>query len=94
MYASWEEVFETYGFDGDGGSFDEVSMPKAGCVVMPEVSVQSETMEPYFVWEESKVILVDEIADETKQVLVEEGWTVVSMETSPNTLLEILRGDA
>ena len=40
---------------------------------MPEVSVQSETMEPYFVWEESKVILVEEIADETKQVLLEDG---------------------
>jgi hypothetical protein len=94
MYASWEELFETYGFDGEGGRFDEVGMPKAGCIVMPELSVQSETMEPYFVWEENKVILVDEIVDETKQVLIEEGWTVVSMEIPANTLHEVLRGDA
>ena len=94
MYASWEEVFETYGFDGAGSCFDEAGIPKAGCVVMPGVSVRSETIEPYFLWEENKVLVVDEIEDETMQVLMSEGWNVVSIEIPANTLLEVLRGDA
>ena len=93
MYASWDEVFETYGFDGAGGSFDEVGMPKDGCVIMPELSVRSETIEPYFLWVESKTLLVDEIADEAKLLLVAEGWSVVTMDMPINILLEALRGD-
>jgi hypothetical protein len=94
MYTSWEEVFETYGFDGAGDRFDVIGIPKVACVVMPEVSVSAETIEPYFLWEERKVMLVDEISDEAKQMLVTEGWNVASMEITAEALLEILRGDA
>ena len=75
-YATWEEIFESYGFDGSGDQYDDLGIPRTGCVIMPAMSVQNETIETYFLWEQNKVLLVDEITDDTKQVLIDDGWYV------------------
>lgn len=93
-YATWEEIFESYGFDGSGDQYDIFGIPRAGCAIMPAMSVQNETIEPYFLWEQNKVLLVDEITDDTKQILLDDGWYVGSTEISANVLRDALRGDS
>ena len=93
-YATWEEIFESYGFDGSGDQYDIFGIPRAGCVIMPAMSVQNETIEPYFLWEQNKVLLVDEITDDTKQILLDDGWYVRPTEISANVLRDALRGDS
>lgn len=93
-YATWEEIFESYGFDGSGDQYDIFGIPRAGCVIMPAMSVQNETIEPYFLWEQNKVLLVDEITDDTKQILLDDGWYVGPTEISANVLRDALRGDS
>lgn len=92
-YATWEEIFESYGFDGSGEQYDGLGVPRTGCVIMPAMSVQNETIEPYFLWEQNKVLLVDEIADDTKQVLLDDGWYVGPTEIAVDVLRDVLRGD-
>lgn len=36
-YATWEEIFESYGFDGSGDQYDIFGIPRAGCVIMPAI---------------------------------------------------------
>lgn len=93
VYATWEEIFESYGFDGSGEQYDGLGVPRTGCVIMPAMSVQNETIEPYFLWEQNKVLLVDEIADDTKQVLLDDGWYVGPTEIAVDVLRDVLRGD-
>lgn len=93
-YSAWEEIFECYGFEGNGIMFDEKDIAKAGCVVMPEMQVHSEIVEPYLLWEQNKVLLVDEISDEIKQLLVDDGWHVETMNIAVDALHDILRGDS
>jgi hypothetical protein len=61
---------------------------------MPAMSVQNETIEPYFLWEQNKVLLVDEITDDTKQILLDDGWYVGHTEMAANVLRDALRGDS
>ena len=61
---------------------------------MPAMSVQNETIEPYFLWEQNKVLLVDEITDNTKQILLDDGWYVGPTEIAANVLRDALRGDS
>lgn len=93
-YATWEEIFESYGFDGSGEQYDRFGIPRTGCVIMPAMSVQNETIEPYFLWEQNKVLLVDEIADDTKQILLDDGWYVGPTEIAVDVLRDVLRGDS
>lgn len=93
-YATWEEIFESYGFDGSGDQYDDLGIPRTGCVIMPAMSVQNETIEPYFLWEQNKVLLVDEITDDTKRVLIDDGWYVGPTEMAANMLRDALRGDS
>ena len=93
-YATWEEIFESYGFDGSGDQYDIFGIPRAGCAIMPAMSVQNETIEPYFLWEQNKVLLVDEITDDTKQILLDDGWYVGPTEMAVNVLRDALRGDS
>lgn len=93
-YATWEEIFESYGFDGSGDQYDILGIPRAGCVIMPAMSVQNETIEPYFLWEQNKVLLVDEVTDDTKQILLDDGWYVGPTEIAANVLRDALRGDS
>lgn len=93
-YATWEEIFESYGFAGDGTQFDEMDIPKAGCAIMPEVSTQSEIIEPDFLWEENKVLLAVDVADETKQILEADGWFVGTTEIAVDVLRNVLRGES
>lgn len=93
-YATWEEIFESYGFDGSGNQYDIFGIPRAGCAIMPAMSVQNETIEPYFLWEQNKVLLVDEITDDTKQILLDDGWYVGPTEMAVNVLRDALRGDS
>ena len=93
-YATWEEIFESYGFDGSGEQYDGLGIPRTGCVIMPAMSVQNETIEPYFLWEQNKVLLVDEIADDTKQILLDDGWYVGPTEIAVDVLRDVLRGDS
>lgn len=93
-YTTWEEIFESYGFDGSGDQYDIFGIPRAGCVIMPAMSVQNETIEPYFLWEQNKVLLVDEITDDTKQILLDDGWYVGPTEISAILLRDALRGDS
>lgn len=93
-YATWEEIFESYGFDGSGNQYDGLGIPRTGCVIMPEMTVQTETIEPYFLWEQNRVLLVDEIADDTKQILMDDGWHVGTMEIAADVLRDVLRGDS
>lgn len=93
-YSTWEEIFESYGFNGSGDQYDIFGIPQAGCVIMPAMSVQNETIEPYFLWEQNKVLLVDEITDDTKQILLDDGWYVGPAEMAANVLCDALRGDS
>lgn len=92
-YANWEEIFESYGFDGSGNQYKALGIPRTGCVIMPEINIQAETIEPYFLWEQNKVLLVDEIADDTKQILLDDGWYVGTTEIAADVLREVLRGE-
>lgn len=93
-YANWEEIFESYGFDGSGNQYKALGIPRMGCVIMPEINIQTETIEPYFLWEQNKVLLVDEIADDTKQILLDDGWYVGTTEIAADVLREVLRGES
>ena len=91
--SSWNEVFEVYGFDGSGTEWDSHEIPKAGCFIMPEVTVRAEILEPYFVWEENKVMVLNGIEPELAQTLRVLGWRVILLSAPVDELAAILRGD-
>lgn len=102
-YAAWTEIFETYGFDGSSDPYDSLGIPRTGCVIMPEMHVQAETIEPNLLWEQNKVLLVNgtsdnpeiaDIADDIKQILLDIGWYVGTTKTAADELLDVLRGDS
>lgn len=93
IYASWQEIFECYGFDGDASEFDKNALSKAGCLIMPEVTVCSQVVEPYFLWEECKTMLIPELSEEIKLALTNAGWHIGEMDTTIDTLRVMLRGD-
>ena len=49
-------------------------------------------MYPNLVWEDSKVMLFDEIDESAKQTLQTMGWYVDTMDASPEKLGELLKG--
>lgn len=91
--ASWSEVFEAYGFDGNGAEMDAHGVPKTGCFIMPEVTVQAEALEPNFVWEHNKVMVFNDINSALEQTLCDLGWRVVLMSAPVEELMAVLRGD-
>ena len=93
-YATWAEIFESYGFDGTGEQYDALDVSRVGCVIMPTLNVQNEAIEPYFLWEEKKVLLVDEITDTSRGLLLNDGWCVKSTSISADILQDVLRGDS
>ena len=92
-YRSWEEIYDNYGFEGDDASLELCDVPRDGCLIMPELKVGTQTIEPYLVWEYKKVILFDELSEEEKKLLIDAGWYVDTMEIETEKLAKILRGD-
>jgi len=91
--ASWFEIFDAYGFDGNGAERDAHGIPKTGCLIMPTVTVQADVIEPYFVWEANKVMVINEIEPNLEQKLCDLGWHIVLMSAPVEELASVLRGE-
>ena len=92
-FSSWAHIADGSGIDC--GMFDRYKVPFKNCLIMPTVELNGQELEEeqaYLVWEQPKVMLFDEIGQETKQSLTEMGWHVDTMEIEPEKLAEILKG--
>lgn len=92
-YRTWSELIENNGFEANGHLFEQYGIPKVSCLIMPDVKIGEQPIEPYLVWENEKVMLFDEIEDTQKAALVESGWQVDTVDVSVAILSEILKGN-
>jgi hypothetical protein len=61
-------------------------------LITPTVTLSGEELFPNLVWEDAKVMLFDEIEEDTTQSLRDMGWYVDTMEASPEKLSKRLKG--
>lgn len=94
VYATWANIFEGYGFDGSGATFDEFGISKSDCLIMPTMNVQDECIEPPFLWRKNKIMLGYEMPNHIRQLLEEEGWYIGDIDIAADTLDALLKGDS
>lgn len=93
-YTTWADIFEGYGFDGSGATFDQYGISKSDCLIMPTMNVQDERIEPLFLWRKNKIMLGYEMPEHIRQLLEEDGWYVGDMDIAADTLDALLKGDS
>ena len=87
---TWDDIEYVYDIPCDG--LRQCGATTKGCLITPTVTLDGEELFPNLIWEDPKVMLFDDVDENSKQILQTMGWYVDTMDASPEKLGELLKG--
>lgn len=87
---TWDDIEYVYDIPCNG--LRQCGAPINGCLIAPTVTLNGEELFPNLIWEDPKVMLFDDVDENSKQILQTMGWYVDTMDASPEKLIELLKG--
>ena len=90
-YKSWAEVSEAYDLGEQIAQWDVHSI-SLDCFLFPSFSGAFSDLSPWFLWENEKVLVFEDLNGVNSELLTDQGWKVLDASVAPEDLAKLVGG--